>query len=93
MNSVVNGHTNYLLSLCILVEKRRERLKVTAVRNVTNGRQLKNVAQVTATKEGGGTARTKSERQIKRKSQRWGNQGTTANPTPINLSVEHWRDA
>ena len=35
----------------MLVEKRREKLKDTATRDVTNGRQGKNVVEVMATKK------------------------------------------
>ena len=65
MNSVVDGQTNYLTSLFMWVKKRRERLKITATRDVTNGRQGKNLTEVTATKKGGGTTRMKSERRVK----------------------------
>ena len=41
VNSVVDGHTNYLISLFILGEKRRERFKNTEARDVTNTQQRK----------------------------------------------------
>ena len=53
------------MSLFILGEKQRERLKNTAARSATKGRQGKKVTEVTAAKEGGGTTRTKSERRVK----------------------------
>ena len=39
VNSAVDRHTNYLLSLFLLEEKRRESLKNAAARDVTNRRQ------------------------------------------------------
>ena len=68
VTSVVDGHTNYLTSFFIWVKKRREMLKNTKTRDMTNGRQGKNVTEVTATKERDGTTRKISERRIEQKS-------------------------
>ena len=48
---MVDGHTDYLQGLFILVERRREKIKNTAARDMSDERQWRNVTEVTATKK------------------------------------------